>query len=166
MTLDELLACWRYAALTARHKRYVYAAGRKLGVSRWQLLVHDLSKFTPAELPHYARQFFMKPTVANRDAFAAAWLHHQNTNPHHWEYWVPRTGHTLSLGSSQSAAMPMPRRYVNEMVADWLGAGRAYEGRYPDSLDGWTWLHANLPKMTLHPMTRIYMWDAISRYFR
>ncbi len=47
----------------------------------------------------------------------------------------------------------MPMWAVREMVADWLGAGRAYEGKYPDPAD-WTWLKANAHKMRLHWRTK------------
>jgi hypothetical protein len=39
----SLVPSFRFLATTVRHKWFVYQAGRRLGVSRWQLLVHDLS---------------------------------------------------------------------------------------------------------------------------
>jgi hypothetical protein len=50
-------------------------------------------------------------------AFNAAWLAHQHRNPHHWQHWLLRedSGKTLLL-------IP-PVDLVDEMVADWLGAG-------------------------------------------
>ena len=38
----------------------------------------------------------------------------KNRNKHHWHYWVKSDGH----------AVPMPRKYVKQMVADWRGLGR------------------------------------------
>jgi hypothetical protein len=38
------------------HKWYVFLAGRRLKVPFWRLVVHDLSKFSPAEFRHYARR--------------------------------------------------------------------------------------------------------------
>ena len=46
----------------------------------------------------------------------------------------------------------MPGIAVREMVADWMGASRAYEGFWTDSKD-WTWVNDNIPKMNLNPMT-------------
>lgn len=43
----------------------------------------------------------------------------------------------------------MPRRYVSEMVADWMGAGRAL-GK-PDTQ---AWYTANRDRMILHQDTR------------
>ena len=50
------------------------------------------------------------------DAFKRAWLHHQR-QPHHWQAWcvVGDRGAIVPL--------PMPQRFVLEMVADWYGAG-------------------------------------------
>lgn len=50
--------------------------------------------------------------------------------------------------------MPMPERYVREMVADWMGASRAYTGSW-DMVD---WLEKNLPRMDLHPVTVERLW--------
>jgi hypothetical protein len=191
----------RYFLLTLKHKWFVFLACRRTRASLWQALVHDWSKFTPAELPHYERQFF--GDKSDPEGFARAWLHHQNRNPHHWEYWIPRTGHNRA-GSSETARvcahqpevgpfqvflgdrqlcecgdwntppaeavvdqwwenaellrrslnasqpLPMPECYVREMVADWLGAGRAYTGTW-DGLP--EWLKGNAGKMILHPDT-------------
>jgi hypothetical protein len=126
------------------HKWYVFVAGRYVGVSLWQLLIHDLSKFSPAEFLTYARH---SSTEEGREseAFAAAWLHHENANPHHWGYWIPRSG------KYANQPLPMPDRYIREMVADWMGAGKAYTGRW-DIAD---WLNENLPGFSdkLHPKT-------------
>jgi hypothetical protein len=100
----------------------VFQAGRRLGVPLWQFIVHDWQKFLPWEAWHYGRP--LRGDQSDPAAFARAWLHHQNTAPHHWEYWIPRTGHSVVIGRSMdSVPLPMPERFVREMVADWLGAG-------------------------------------------
>lgn len=42
--------------------------------------------------------------------------------------------------------LPMPRDLVREMVADWMGAGRAITGRWEAA----EWYLANAQKMLLH----------------
>lgn len=82
-----------------------------------------------------------------RNRFMDAWIHHQNHNKHHWEYWIPRTVHFQSDPSMEGGEpMPMPDRYIKEMVGDWLGANRAYSG----SWDMEDWLTKNLSKIKLH----------------
>ena len=44
----------------------------------------------------------------------------------------------------------MPDDLVREMVADWMGAGRAITGRWEVA----EWYEANKGKMHLHPGTR------------
>lgn len=131
-----------YAWLTLKHKWFVLLAGLRLDCSWWRLLTHDLSKFSWAELPHYQRQFFGKKNQPWN--FIRAWIHHQNRNDHHWEYWIPRTGHNrCEPAYPDNVPVPMPQEAVLEMVADWMGASRAYEGRWPTP-DNWPWLDKNL----------------------
>ena len=72
------------------HKWYVFRAGRRLKVPFWRLVVHDLSKFSPSEFAAYARNFY--GDRSDPYGFDRAWLHHQNRNDHHWEYWAARDG--------------------------------------------------------------------------
>jgi len=148
----------KYLLLTIKHRWFVLLAGLKIGVPLWRLLIHDWTKFLPCELPHYNRQFFGK--ADDPAGFIKCWTHHQNSNPHHWEYWVPRTGHSrCDPPYLDGEPIPMPRWAVLEMVADWCGAGRAYQGKWPNFHD-WTWLKENRSKMLLHPVTESRL-DAI-----
>jgi hypothetical protein len=142
----------KYFWLTLKHKWFVLLAGIRTGAPFWRLLVHDWTKFLPCELPHYDRQFFGKGPK-DPAGFIRAWTHHQNSHPHHWEYWIPRSGHTrCDLPYADNEPIPMPEWAVREMVADWLGASRAYEGRWPE-MASWTWLDKNWDHITdrMHP---------------
>lgn len=141
----------KYLWLTIRHKWFVFLAGLKTKAPIWQLVIHDWSKFTPMEAPAYGRQFF---GAQDRPLeFSYAWNHHQKVNPHHWEYWVMISGHNRG-GYPDGSALPMPEKYAREMVADWLGASRAYEGSWPVSLETWEWWQKNFSRLNLHPETR------------
>ena len=143
----------KYFWLTLKHKWFVLLAGRKTNAPLWRLIIHDWTKLTPTELPHYQRQFFGK--ADDPSGFVRCWLHHQNSNQHHWEYWIPRTGHSRCDPPYQdNEPIPMPDWAVREMVADWLAAGRAYEGQWPDPND-WRWLQQNFLRIArnLHPDT-------------
>jgi hypothetical protein len=112
---------WQYLRAVLRHKWFVFLAG--LGrVPLWRLLIHDWSKFTPAEWPQYARSFYGPQPRSQqvKDDFDRAWLHHQKFNLHHWQYWV------MHEDSGKVFCLPMPGVYREEMLADWRGAGRAY----------------------------------------
>ncbi len=140
---------FRYFILTIKHKWYVFLAGLKVGAPIWHLIIHDWSKFFPSELPHYGRQFCGKGD--DPLGFATCWLKHQNRHPHHWEFWVSRSGRQFN-----NEPLPMPLWAVREMVADWVGASRAYEGFWPDR-HNWIWLQKKLPGMILHPTTKAYI---------
>ena len=145
-------ATLQYLWLTLRHKAFVFRAGLRTGAPIWRLVTHDWSKFTPAEAPHYGRQFF--GAADDPLGFSKAWLHHQHLNPHHWEHWIPVTGHNRG-GFSDLEPLPMPMWAVREMVADWMGAGRAYEGAWPDSVRRWDWFQQQWVKVAprMHPLT-------------
>lgn len=138
----------KYFWMTLKHKWFVLLASFKVDLPLWRAIVHDLSKFTLAELLHYDRWFFGGKT--NPVGFARAWLYHQNRNPHHWEYWIVRTDHTNGKSGVVDGCLKMPDVYVREMIADWMGASKAHTG----SWDMTEWLEKNLPKVRLHPATR------------
>ena len=141
-----------YLCYVVRHKWFVFLAGVKLGVPLWQLIIHDWSKFSPAEWSAYVHTFYA-PNGTNwykpGRAFDYAWNHHQKVNPHHWQYWL------LTMDTGTTHPLEMPKDYAREMVADWHGAGRAL-----GKLDTVTWYLKNYDAITLHDATRISI-DAI-----
>jgi len=44
--------------------------------------------------------------------------------------------------------LPIPEKYVREMVADWIGAYRAYEGKW--ARNSWPWWEKNKEKILSH----------------
>lgn len=149
--MNNIVPTLRYIWLTTKHKWFVFQAGLRTKANIIDLVIHDFSKYGPSEAPHYGRQFF--GDKSDPLGFAEAWAHHQNVNKHHWEYWIPRTGHDRG-GHPGGTPLPMSERYVREMVADWLGASRAYEGKWPRTRSDWTWLVKNFDSLRLHPDTR------------
>lgn len=55
-------------------------------------------------------------------------------------------------------ALPMPERYVREMVADWCGAGRAITGKWEVA----QWYTKTRDHIILHPSTRRLVEDLIA----
>jgi hypothetical protein len=141
-----MLSHLRYLSYVLRHKWHVCYAGWFLQVPLWRLIIHDWTKFTPAEWGPYVRRFYAgRGSRWDKDAdpqeWKDAWEHHWMRNPHHWEYW--------SAGGDGTWLMAMPESYAREMVADWYGAGMA-QGK-PD-VEGWYDAHG--VKMVLHADTR------------
>lgn len=127
------------------HKWYVFKAGRKLRVGLWQLIVHDLSKFRPSEFIPYARFWDGGERIGEPKAeYERAWGLHTLRNPHHWQHWL------LIKEGGEIVPLEMPIKYVREMIADWSGAQRIYQG-------GWNpraWYMARREKILLHYKTR------------
>lgn len=134
----------QYFWYVLRHKWFVFIAGLKTGAPLRNLIVHDWSKFTPAEWTPYVNQFYRKDRKVAGD-FEKAWLHHWHHNSHHWQHWldIKWDGSTRKL--------PMPESLVREMVADWMGAGRAITGKW----EVHEWYDTNKDKIILHEDTRI-----------
>jgi hypothetical protein len=132
------------------HIAYVREAGKKIGVSEKQLEIHDDSKWTEAEFPGYARHF---KGGGAPDEFATAWLHHIHYNPHHWQHWIYPDGFTPKGSNVENGVVEMPANYALEMIADWMGASRAYTGSW--DMKDWLWNH--IPKITVHSKTAKFL---------
>jgi hypothetical protein len=142
------------------HKWYVFLGGLRVGgIPLWRLIVHDWSKFGPWEFGRYARHFhgdYTKSAV-DRDKIsedlAIAWLHHENVSPHHAGFWIPRTGQFAGK------YMRMPDTFVREMVADLLGASKAYTGSWEMA----DLMNQNLSRITshMHPSSFMYLYTVL-----
>lgn len=148
----------KYLSYVLRHKFFVFQAGLQTGAPLWRLLIHDWSKFLPSEWFPYVRHFYgpvaNTPEVGREPwasptklAFNHAWNLHQKRNRHHWQFWL------LTMDEGSTWAMPMPERYAREMVADWMGAGRAITGRWEAA----AWYQKNREKIRLHDETRVFV---------
>jgi len=94
----------------------------------WQGLTHDLSKYSPTEFLEGAKYWQGTRSPNNRarevKGYSEAWLHHKGHNRHHFEYWIDYgiNCDTIIRG------VPIPRKYIAEMVADRISASRVYQG--------------------------------------
>ena len=106
---------------------------------------HDASKFSDAEWDAYRDYFYDKENhPRSSEAFNHAWKHHQNHNPHHWNYWVLIN----DVDEPQVQALDMPFEYVIEMLCDWQSAGNHYGNTAYD------WYNKNGNRMILSDNTR------------
>lgn len=138
-----------YLKYVLRHKWFVFLAGIELKVPIWILILHDWDKFLPFNFWAYARTFYNKDGSKKYEEFpdfAVAWNNHQKVNKHHWQFWM------LTWDRGETENLPMPDVYRREMLADWMGAGRALG--FPKT---WEWYEKNKEKMHLHPETRIWI---------
>lgn len=118
---------WLHFKTITKHKLMVMGYCFRIGLYK-QGLLHDLSKYSPAEFLVGCRYYQgdRSPNNAEREAtgVSTAWLHHKGRNKHHYEHWVD-----YSLDDSHVImGAPMPRKYIAEMVMDRISASRTYMG--------------------------------------
>jgi hypothetical protein len=145
----------KYASYVIRHKWFVFVECVKLGIPL-RGLVHDLSKFWPSEWFPYVEYFHgshREDSERGQEVqmmFDLAWMAHQHRNPHHWQWWVLKE----DSGAVKVFEMPMgPRK---EMLADWMGAGKA-QGKKDQPRECASWYRANRDKMILGAETRLWI---------
>ncbi len=150
---------WNCLKFIVKHKWFVLVAARKIKAPLWLAIIHDISKFRPSEWFPYAAAFY-KPNGESQyietPEFNKTWLMHQHRNPHHWQHWV------LKMDSGLIIAIEMPKRYVLEMVADWMAAGRAITGLWEFK----DWYIKNRKVMLLHKNTKQYIEEIIFNQYR
>ena len=122
----------KYLKYLLRHKWYVMIECFKEGLY-YRGIMHDMSKFRLSEFIPYARYFYDYDSDRHFDvdlerAFNLAWLKHQKRNPHHWQYWI------LQEDDGGRCHIKMPIDYLEEMICDWIGAGKA-QGYYSPKED-------------------------------
>lgn len=133
------------------HRHLVMRSCFRVGLYR-QGLLHDLSKYSPAEFWQGAKywQGTRSPNAGAREdvGYSTAWMHHKGRNKHHYEYWTD-----ISPVTKDYESVPMPTRYLVESVLDRIAASKVYGGsayRDGDSLD---YLHHARESSRLHPQT-------------
>ena len=150
---------FKYLCYIIKNKHYVLIECFKLKVPVRGVL-HDIHKLLPSEFIPYAKFFYGKQNEEDTSQlhieqdFDLAWLKHQHRGKHHWQYWV-------SIEDNGGLkAIDMPLKYKKEMLADWIGAGKAITGKN----DVKTWYYANRHKMVLHPATKYWVEKQLESY--
>jgi hypothetical protein len=146
------MQAWKHFKTITKHKLLVMEGCFKVGLI-WQGITHDLSKYMPSEFLVGARYFqgTRSPNAAEREdkGYSEAWMHHKGRNRHHYEYWTD-----LSLETKKYESLPMPRKYLAEMVMDRRAACITYQGKnYTDGAP-LKYLRNSIERNRMHPQTR------------
>lgn len=142
------------------HKYWVFHYCNKLGIPM-QGIVHDLSKFSPTEFWESVKYYSgtSSPIDASKKAngYSNAWLHHKGRNKHHYEYWQDN----FDKGGQ---ALLIPYNYTVEMLCDYLGAGRAYNGKnFTYEKEYAWWVNKKSKGIAMHPV-QIRFFDVVMMY--
>lgn len=143
---------WQHFKTITYHRWLVRQGCFKVGLY-WQGLTHDLSKYSPTEFWVGARYFqgTRSPNGVEREqkGYSEAWMHHKGRNRHHYEYWTD-----MSLKTRNYESVPMPRKYLAEMVMDRRAACIVYQGKNYDRGSALKYLLSSREKDLMHPETR------------
>lgn len=144
----------KYLKYVIKHKWYVFIECCLLWAPIRGIL-HDWSKFRPSEFFPYAKYFYGKyegdEKVKVNENFNKAWLHHIHRNKHHWQYWI------LREDDGDTKHIPIPRKHLKEMLADWHGAGKAINGKK----DTVNWYNKNRHKIEMHYESERWIMNAM-----
>ena len=143
---------WGHFKTITHHRFLVMAGCFRVGLIR-QGLTHDLSKYSPTEFWEGARYYQgnRSPNAAEREdkGYSEAWMHHKGRNRHHYEYWTDMNRQTRSYES-----VPMPKRYLAEMVMDRIAACKTYEGKASTPASALNYFLKSRERELMHPKTR------------
>ena len=146
------MKAWQHLKTITRHRHLVMAGCFRVGLV-WQGLTHDLSKYSPTEFLVGAKYYqgTRSPNAAEREVkgYSEAWIHHKGRNRHHYEYWTD-----MSRETRQYEAVPMPRRYLVEMVMDRRAACMVYQGKNYTDGSALAYFDGSREKHLMHPRTR------------
>ena len=146
------MKAWQHFKTITHHRWLVRQGCFQVGLI-WQGLTHDLSKYAPTEFLVGAKYYqgVRSPNAAEREekGFSEAWIHHKGRNRHHFEYW-----NDMDLETRRYESVPMPRKYLAEMVMDRIAACKTYQGKaYTDS-SALTYFQRSVDRELMHPSTR------------
>ena len=145
------MKAWNHLRTINRHRRIVCQGCFQVGLY-WQGLTHDLSKYSLTEFRVGARYFqgTRSPNAAEREivGYSEAWMHHKGRNRHHYEYWTDMHPETKKY-----EAVPMPRKYLVEMVMDRRAACIVYQGKNYHPSSALEYLEGSRDRLLMHPET-------------
>ena len=145
------MKAWQHFKTITWHRWLVRQGCFKVGLY-WQGLIHDLSKYSKTEFSVGAKYYqgTRSPNAAERDdkGFSEAWMHHKGRNRHHYEYWTDMNRQTRVYES-----VPMPRKYLVEMVMDRRAACKVYQGKNYAPGAELEYLERSREKDLMHPET-------------
>lgn len=143
---------WQHFKTITKHRFLVMLGCFRVGLYG-QGLTHDLSKYSPTEFWNGARYYqgIRSPNAAEREdkGISEAWIHHKGRNPHHYEYWTD-----MNLKTRCYEPVPMPRKYLAEMVMDRRAACMTYQGKNYTDGSPLAYFEKSRERELMHPDTK------------
>lgn len=145
---------WKHFKTITHHKWLVAKGCFRVGLYR-QGILHDLSKYSPTEFMVGVKYYqgTRSPNNAERESigYSSAWLHHKGRNRHHYEYWIDYSSRNIPGGM---IPVPMPDRFIAEMVMDRIAASKVYKGAAYTDASPLEYYRQGTELAPLHPYTK------------
>lgn len=142
---------WGHLKTITKHHFLVQDGCFRVGLYR-QGLFHDLSKLSPTEFLMGAKYYqgTRSPNAAEREdkGYSEAWMHHKGRNRHHFEYW-----NDMNRETGRYESVPMPRKYVAEMIMDRRAACMTYQGKAYTNNSPLAYFRKSRDRQLMHPET-------------
>ena len=146
------MKAWQHFKTITYHRYLVMKGCFRVGLI-WQGLTHDLSKYSLTEFWSGAKYYQgdRSPNTAERaeKGYSEAWMHHKGRNRHHYEYWTDMNRQTRNYES-----IPMPRKYLVEMVMDRRAACMVYQGKAYHPSSALEYFMKSRERELMHPKTK------------
>ena len=146
------MKAWQHFKTITRHRWLVRQGCFRVGLY-WQGLIHDLSKYAPVEFWTGAKYYQgdRSPNNAEKEdkGYSESWIHHKGRNRHHYEYWTD-----MSMVTRNYEPVPMPRKYLAEMVMDRRAACMVYQGKNYTPGSALTYFLKSRERELMHPQTK------------
>ena len=145
---------WKHFKTITYHKYLVAKGCFRVGLYK-QGLLHEMSKYSPAVF--WVGVKYFQGNISHNNAeredigYSNAWLHHKGRNKHHYEYWIDYSIQTIPGGM---APVPMPRKYIAEMIMDRIAASKVYEGTAYTDASPLKYYYKGTDKAPIHEETR------------
>ena len=130
------MKAWKHFCTITHHRILVMKGCFRVGLI-WQGLAHDLQHGHKNAGEHQEK------------GYSEAWMHHKGRNRHHYEYWTDMNRFTRVYES-----VPMPRKYLVEMVMDRIAACRTYQGKAYTDASALIYFDKSAEKQLMHQQTR------------
>ena len=158
-----MIKVWKHFKTITYHK-YLVAKGC-FGVGLYkQGLLHDLSKYSPSEFWVGVKYFQgdRSPNNAEREdiGYSSAWLHHKGRNKHHYEYWIDYN--SRAKAEDIMIPVPMPNKYIAEMVMDRIAASKVYMGKNYTDASPLEYYYRGTDRAPIHEETRKVLVDILT----
>ena len=143
---------WKHFKTITYHRWLVRQGCFQVGLY-WQGLIHDISKYSLTEFCNGAKYYqgTRSPNNAEREdkGYSEAWMHHKGRNRHHYEYWTD-----MSRETRRYEPVPVPRKYLVEMIMDRRAACKVYQGKAYNGGSALAYLQQSREKDLMHPQTK------------